>query len=115
MKKIVALILTLILTFSLVGCNKKPSLPEKGDPITFNAEVLSIDEELESVFVEAEGQDFEKAVISLHSDTELVDSEGNTFKLSELEKGDSLTITNFGLIAEQFPVQMSAKKIVLNK
>lgn len=115
MKKVFALSLTFLMLFTITGCSKKPSLPEKGEPLVFVAKVLSIDEELDTVFVEADGQKFTKAVISLHSDTEILDSKGEKIKLTDLKKNDSITITNFGLMTEDYPVQMSAQKIVVNK
>lgn len=115
MKKSISLVLLILTLFTLSACKKEASMPEKGDPITFKAMVLSVETDLESIFVEAEDQEFTKAVISLHSDTELTDSEGNPLEISDIEKDDIVTITNFGLMTDDYPVQMSAQKIVLEK
>lgn len=114
MKKYVSMLLVLVMVFALSACSKnEPQLPEPGEILTFQGTVLSTDPDTESIFVEAEGQDFTKAVISLHSDTELVDAEGNEIEITDIQKQDIVEITNFGLMTDDYPVQMSAKKIVL--
>ena len=114
MKKYISMLLVLVTVFALTACsNNEPQLPEPGEILTFQGKVLSTDPDTESIFVEAEGQDFTKAVISLHSDTELVDAEGNEIEITDIERGTTVEITNFGLMTDDYPVQMSAKKIVL--
>ena len=114
MKKYISMLLVLVTVFALTACsNNEPQLPEPGEILTFQGKVLSTDPDTESIFVEAEGQDFTKAVISLHSDTELVDAEGNEIEITDIERGTTVEITNFGLMTDDYPVHMSAKKIVL--
>lgn len=114
MKKYVSMLLVLVMVLALSACSSnEPQLPEPGEILTFQGTVLSTDPDTESIFVEAEGQDFTKAVISLHSDTELVDAEGNEIEITDIQKQDIVEITNFGLMTDDYPVQMSAKKIVL--
>lgn len=114
MKKYIAMLLALMTVFVLAGCSKdQPTLPEKGEELTFEAKVLSVEVDMATVFVEAEGQKFTKAVISLHSDTVVNDSEGNEIELEDIKVDDIIEITNFGLMTDDYPVQMSAKKIVL--
>lgn len=114
MKKYIAMLLAVMTVFVLAGCSKdQPSLPEKGEELTFTAEVLSVETDMATVFVEAEEQEFTKAVISLHSDTEVIDAAGNEIEIDDIEVGDTVEITNFGLMTDDYPVQMSAKKIVL--
>ena len=54
MKKSISLVLLILTLFTLSACKKEASMPEKGDPITFKATVLSVETDLESIFVEAE-------------------------------------------------------------
>lgn len=113
MKKYISVLLVLATVFMLSACSNEPKLPEPGEILTFQGKVLSTDPDTESIFVEAEGQEFTKAVISLHSDTELVDAEGNEIEITDIQREDMVEITNFGLMTDDYPVQMSAKKIVL--
>ena len=54
MKKSISLVLLILTLFTLSACKKEASMPEKGDPITFKATVLSVETDLESIFVEAD-------------------------------------------------------------
>ena len=92
----------------------RPTMPVPGDPLTFSGTVLAAVED--SIYVEAEeGQEFTKISVSVFDDTELVFEDGTAATFEDVEKGDKVTVTNYGLIALEYPAQTSAQKVVIAK
>lgn len=92
---------------------RRPTMPVPGDPLTFSGTVITVIED--SIYVEAEGQEFTKISVSVFDDTEVTYADGKAAKIEEIEKGDKVTVTNYGLIALEHPAQTSAQKVVIEK
>lgn len=116
MKKIILGVIALVVIATGFGIyyNNTSHLPKRGEPLVFDAKVRSTMEE--SIFVETDTQeDFTLASISIIDDTEITLKDGTVITVADIKAGDNVTITNYGLLTDGTPVQMTARSIVVNK
>jgi uncharacterized lipoprotein YajG len=105
MKK--AVVMIVLALFLLSACSAG------GSAVTFKATVDSVDGG--SIMVTTvDTKDFDKASVHISESTKIT-KDGQSASLSDIAAGDTLTIGFNGIVAESYPVQLTADTIQIEK
>jgi len=107
MKKILTGVLVIMAAVFVVSC----SAQQQGGA-TFEAMVKSLGDSSLLVTTSDKSVGFDQASVSVTKDTVLVDANGKAITLSDISVGSGVTVTIGPEVAESYPVQATALKIV---
>ena len=110
MKRNMAILLLLIIVFSLVGCRKKEEKIGIRGEIT---EINIMEEEIISILVEGDIEEdimYDKANVEIKNSTKIYKDE-EKLRVEELKEGQTVEVIFDGAVAESHPVQGLAKSI----
>lgn len=122
-KTVLFIMVTFVLGGSILGCSKDADSPLKNEAdndrtnaeyqvfeaiITNTKEGLLISPDKDSV----EYSSSDKILLAI-KEAEIIDHEGNEIDMDILKAGDRIRVFYNGLIAESYPAQITADKIVL--
>ncbi|WP_025641885.1 DUF3221 domain-containing protein [Schnuerera ultunensis] len=115
MKRIVLLLLVFSITIFLSACNK-----ESAEIIDIRGEIKEVyaDEEsllIQSILVEGQIEDdtkYDIATITITSDTKIF-KDNEEVAIEDIGEGLKVEVTFDGPVAESYPVQATAKKIII--
>lgn len=107
MKKILVLLFIACLALALFSCSKDNSVSFDGKILETYPSVL-VEPEINSIEYKAS----DKIVVHIN-DSVVLDSSGNKIGPDKLSKGQLVSITYNGMIAESYPAQIWATKIQL--
>lgn len=126
MKKIISLLLALVIILSLVGCNRTQN-SDKNDnqnnnqakeiPLVIRGMITQLNDNGENIVILVEGKKendtmYDKARVTIRKDTKVYEND-KEIPAKDLKMHMLVEVYYDGAVAESYPVQMGAEKIVV--
>lgn len=117
MKKLLLLIMSAILVFGMIGCNRSGA--KESVKVSIRGEITKVavgnDKEIKSILVEGKLEkdtEYDKASVFIDNKTAIYTSDENVkMPVSELKEGLKVEVIITGPVRESYPVQATANTI----